>query len=198
MIKQLILFLLAPEIWGTVSDWVMILVTFATAILLLLTLKSQKEVQRTQNELFRIESIRFRESIKPVLRFELSKHQSHSGDGKKKIVTIEVSNETDSAAINISRFVAEDEITQQLFTVMGFDDTRDYLMKGGKPLYFHFGINSNPLGYHYLLLNFKYEDIANTKYQQSVICIYDERYGFEVHPSLPEIMTTVARKESVA
>ena len=44
-----------PEIWGTVSDWVMITVTFATAFLLLLTLKSQKEVQRTQNELFRIE-----------------------------------------------------------------------------------------------------------------------------------------------
>lgn len=56
-----------PEIWGTVSDWLMVAVTMLTAYYLYKTLKSQKEVQITQNKLFEIESVRFRESIKPVV-----------------------------------------------------------------------------------------------------------------------------------
>ena len=40
----------------------------------------------TQNELFKIESIRFRESIKPILKYSVSDHQGKSSDGKKKIL----------------------------------------------------------------------------------------------------------------
>lgn len=39
---------LPVTIWGTVSDWVMVVITIITAVLLLLTLKSQKEVQENQ------------------------------------------------------------------------------------------------------------------------------------------------------
>jgi hypothetical protein len=54
-----------PDIWGTVSDWFMVIVTIVTAFYLYKTLQSQKNVQETQNKLFEIETIRFRESIKP-------------------------------------------------------------------------------------------------------------------------------------
>ncbi|WP_312697487.1 hypothetical protein [Sphingobacterium mizutaii] len=39
---------LPVSIWGTVSDWVIVFITIVTAVLLLLTLKSQKEVQADQ------------------------------------------------------------------------------------------------------------------------------------------------------
>ena len=190
MTTILMTYLFSPDIWGTVSDWVMIAVTSATVVLLLFTLKSQKDVQRTQTELFRIENIRFRESIKPVLKYSVSKHKAQSSDEKKKLLTIEVINETSSPALKISRFVAENEQTQQLISgAMGFDGKRNHLTKGDNPLLFHFGIDSSGHDLHFLSLIFKYQDVAETKYQQRVICIYDEDYGIEIHPSLPEIIS---------
>jgi hypothetical protein len=188
MKEILITHLFAPDFWGTVSDWVMIFVTFATALLLLLTLQSQRKVQLVQNELFRIESIRFRESIKPILKYSLSEHQAMSSDKNKKLITIEVVNETNSPALKISRFVSDNEHTTQLFTVVNYGNKIDHLGKGDKPLVFHFGIELNPIRFHYLHFTLKYQDIAETKYQQRVICIYDEDYGTEIHPSLPEII----------
>jgi hypothetical protein len=189
MTSIIMTYLFVPDTWGTVSDWVMIIVTFATAILLLCTLNSQKNVQRIQTELFRIESIRFRESIKPILNFSLSKFQMKSSNEKKKMLTIEVTNETNNIALKISRFVSENEKTQQLFTVLGFGDKRDHLSKGDDPLLFHFGIDSESHGLHFLFFTFKYQDIAETIYQQRVICIFDEDNGVELHRGLPEIIT---------
>jgi hypothetical protein len=185
--------LFAAETWGTVSDWTMVLVTIVTAIFLLVTLISQKKVQQTQNELFRIESIRFRESIRPILKYSLSEFQAKSSDEKKRMLTIEVTNETNSNALNISKFVAENDSTQQLFTTMGMrlgDNKRNHLTKGDNPLLFHFGVDLTLNDHHYFHLIFKYQDIADTKYQQRVICLYDEIYGIEIYPSLPEIITT--------
>ncbi|MDP4239652.1 MAG: hypothetical protein Q8904_09325 [Bacteroidota bacterium] len=189
MTTILMTYLFVPEIWGTVSDWVMIAVTFATALLLLLTLKSQKKVQQTQNELFRIEKIRFKESIKPMLKYSVSKDQAKSDNKNRKLLTIEVINETSSSALKISRFVADNEQTIQLFSgIVSLDSKCDHLTKGDKPLLFHFGINLESAVFsHYIIFIMKYQDIAETKYQQRVICIYDEDYGIEIHPSLPEI-----------
>jgi hypothetical protein len=57
------------DTWGTVSDWAAVIVYGVTGYLIFRTLKSQQEVQRTQNELFKIERIRFNESIKPILKY---------------------------------------------------------------------------------------------------------------------------------
>jgi len=180
----------SPDIWGTVSDWTMVTVTTVTAILLLLTLKSQKDVQRTQYELFRIESIRFIESIKPILKYSECQSSFKSDDKKKKIFTIEVVNETAGAALKISKLVSTDEQTKQLFCgAIGFDSKRDHLIKGDKPLLFHFGIDSDLTTFHYIIFIVKYQDIAETNYQQRVFCVYDENYGLEIHPGLPEIIS---------
>ncbi len=57
------------DIWGTVSDWIMVIVTFVTAIFLYATLKSQNSVQQMQQKLFEIEMYNHRQSIKPYLTF---------------------------------------------------------------------------------------------------------------------------------
>ncbi len=183
----LITFLFATNLWGTISDWAIFSVTLATAIFLYKTLKSQQEVQQTQNELFRIESIRFKESIKPILRYCASNDKMKPGDENKKILTVEVINETESAALEISRILSEDTMERQIFIPMSFADRRDHLTKGDSPLLFHFLIDLKSPGSKYVTFAIKYKDIAGTKYKQRVFCICDE-YGIEIHPYLPEII----------
>lgn len=185
MTTILITYLFAPDIWGTVSDWVMIFVTLVTAALLLFTLNSQKDVQRVQTELYRIEDIKFRESIKPILKYSASTDIFKPCEADKKILTLQITNETNSIALNISRIFPSSELTNQVLIPTGLTDKLDHLTKGDKPLLFHFLINP-VLSWTIFTLN--YQDIAGTKYKQTVICICDN-LGIEIHPSLPEIIT---------
>lgn len=181
-----VIFSFDPVTWGTVSDWVMVFVTILTVIFLYKTLQSQKDVQQMQNELFRIESVRFHESIKPVLKYSVSTHSGSLVGKKETLLTLEVTNSTESLASNISKNVTENEHTKQIFIPMSLDDHRNHLAKGDNPLLFHFAVNRN--GNEILLMNFKYTDIAGTRYKQRVICIYDDRFPVEIYPSLPEVI----------
>jgi len=62
------------ETWGTVSDWVMVVVTAATLYLIYKTLKSQTMVQRLQAQATTIENERFR--IQHMPQFNLTVKQS--------------------------------------------------------------------------------------------------------------------------
>ncbi|TDS17263.1 hypothetical protein [Sphingobacterium paludis] len=69
-----------PEIWGTVSDWMMIFVTLSTAVFLYVTLQSQKDVQRDQNKIFKMEEFKYLRSIKPSLSIHSSHRHSWNGN----------------------------------------------------------------------------------------------------------------------
>ncbi|MES2265463.1 MAG: hypothetical protein V4520_01805 [Bacteroidota bacterium] len=146
-------------------------------------MKSQKEVQHTQNELFKIESIRFKESIKPLLRYTATTEMMLTDEEDKKILTVKMSNETDGAALKISKILSE---KNQIFIPLNFSDKRDHLSKEDEPLLFHFLIDVKAVGFIKFTIN--YQDIAGTKYKQSIFCICDE-IGIELHPYLPEIIT---------
>ena len=57
----------SAEVWGTVSEWVVAIVTGGTAWLLYQTFKSQISVQRNQQRITDIEGERFRIEYKPIL-----------------------------------------------------------------------------------------------------------------------------------
>lgn len=177
------IYLFSAEVWGTVSDWFMVAITSVTAYYLYKTLKSQQEVQKTQNELFAIESIRFKESIKPILKYTGTTEMMRPGEETKKILTVEVLNETSSIALNISKIVSEKD---QIFIPMGFSDARTHLVKGDAPLLFHFLIDTK--GGRFVTFSLSYQDIAGTKYKQGVFCICDN-IGIELHPHLPELVS---------
>ncbi|BAU55257.1 hypothetical protein [Mucilaginibacter gotjawali] len=176
----------SSEVWGTVSEWAMVGVTSLTAFYLFKTLKSQQDVQRTQNELFKIESLRFKESIKPILKYSGYIDKGKLSDENKKILTIEVMNEANSTALNISKIVSENKQTHQIFIPKGFSDIRDHLVKGDSPIMFHFLIEADSRKSNFLVFNVTYQDISGTKYKQGVFCICDH-YGLEIHPYLPEM-----------
>lgn len=68
------------EIWGTVSDWFIVIITLVTAVFLYKTLfaqnktlDSQLKVQEEQNRLFKIEELKYLREIKPVVELQISK-----------------------------------------------------------------------------------------------------------------------------
>ncbi|WP_090603054.1 hypothetical protein [Parapedobacter koreensis] len=175
------------EIWGNINDWMIYGLTLVTAVFLYKTLRSQMEVQKTQNELFKIESTRFKESIKPLLKYSASTDKMIPGEKHKKILTVEVTNETENIALKISRILSQDERSKQIFIPMSLDDRRDHLKKGDNPLLFHFLIDSKSPASEWTVFELNYEDISGNKYKQRVICICD-RFGIEINPYLPEIV----------
>lgn len=169
-------------LWGSISDWFMIAVTAATAYYLYKTLQSQKQVQLTQNKLFEIESIRFRESIKPHLQYKLSELKFHPSDDKKKVLTIQVTNQSDSVAVNF-RSLPEESSSNQIF--IPFDFPRRNLKREDKPQILHFLIDADSTADNFIRFKVQYEDIAWTLYKQGVVCIHDQ-YGTEIIDSLPQ------------
>lgn len=173
--------------WGSVSDWVMIAVTIVTAIFLYKTLKSQKEVQQVQNELFKIERTKFNESIKPILSYSVSTETMIPSDKSKKILTVEVINETANIALKISKILSPKETSNQIFIPTEIFNKRDHLTKGDKPLLFYFLIDGTPNAINWLFFEVTYEDIYKNKYKQRVICLCD-KIGIEINPYLAEII----------
>jgi len=95
-------FSIPADSWGTVSDWVMIIVTSVTAYFLYKTLKSQKEVQQTQNSLLKIEQLRVREDFKPNLKYSRQDIHINIGEPDKKVICIVVKNLSVSPALNVN------------------------------------------------------------------------------------------------
>jgi hypothetical protein len=162
MIAMQFIYLFPADVWGTVSDWVMVGVTAITASYLYRTLKSQQEVQKTQAELYKIESIRFKESIKPTLHYSGTTEMMKPGEADKRILTITVTNETDSSALNITKILTEEgNHSKQVFIPLGFSDRRNHLVKGDNPLLFHFLPDDN---LEFVTFTLKYEDVAGNRY----------------------------------
>ncbi|CAA9201726.1 hypothetical protein FLACOL7796_03915 [Flavobacterium collinsii] len=174
-----------PDIWGTVSDWFMFLITSLTAFYLYKTLQSQKEVQRTQNELFKIESLRFRESIRPNLNFTISdKIIIPEENTNGKIFTIEISNENDNTALDIS---IENRQTSNAFQISIFPPKQKYLKKGSEPYLLNYLIEDFNKNLNDIIFWIHYKDISGTKYKQGIICNIDN-FGNDIKVLLPEEM----------
>lgn len=83
------------NIMGSVADWVMVLVTAGTGLLLWLTL-------RTQLEMSRIEKFRHRDSIKPVFSLDVETFGDNSRDEEEPHLMVKFSIKlTENNAFNI-------------------------------------------------------------------------------------------------
>lgn len=172
-----------PDIWGTVSDWFICFVTFLTAFFLYKTLQSQKEVQKTQNELFKIEKLRFRESVKPNLNFVISDKiiiPEENIDGR--IFTIEIANENDNTALDIS---IENRQISNVFQISIFPPKQKFLRRGTDPYLLNYLIEDFNKNLNDIIFWIHYKDVSGIKYKQGVICNIDN-FGNDIKVLLPE------------
>ncbi|HZY35465.1 MAG TPA: hypothetical protein VFE53_02385 [Mucilaginibacter sp.] len=173
------------DVWGTVSDWVMIVVTIATAIAIFLTLKSQKEVQNTQNRLFEIEHIRLREDYKPEFRYSRFYGEANAKPNQFPI-SIAAQNISDKAARNLSIKLFGNE------NILGYSlqSNTQNMIKGSENAKMHFLFGNWDVvyrdGFGFTL---HYEDLVGTKYRQTVVCHFSKTVVLEFNPSAPEIVT---------
>src|SRR5579872_2778010 len=152
------------EIWGTVSDWVMIAVTSVTAYFLWKTLKSQKEVQSTQNRLLKIEQLRVKEAFKPNLKYSRVDIGVKIPDVNKSIVSIAVRNVNESPALDFKPIYEDDP---EVIPIM-FKPILKTLKNGEGYATLHFEVNAKQ-GEHLnceIRFSVEYEDVAGTKYTQ--------------------------------
>lgn len=156
----------SAEVWGTVSDWVMIIVTSITAYFLWKTLRSQKEVQDTQNRLLKIEQLRVREDFKPNLKYNRVTIGGKFSDPNKCLVSIAVKNVSISPALNFKPVYEEnpDAIPGQFLPLPRT------LLHDGDAAILHFAVPDEE-GRHLnceIAFSVEYQDIAGTIYTQRV------------------------------
>ncbi len=162
-------------IWGTVSDWISILVTVIAAIFIFKTLKSQIVVQKLQERVTEIEHNGHIRSIKPKFDLDLlvgasrfedeSNFQFLTFSPKLKFIL------TDNPAKNITyklrwSWVNETDGTQ---TFQEKTIQKDFL-NYGDDLSISLNVRAfNPNSYVYIIdCNLEFFDIENNKYIQNI------------------------------
>ena len=164
-----------PNIWGTVSDWTIILITAITAYFLYKTLKSQKDVQKTQNELYNIENARFIESIKPILKFSESKEKHTIIEDYYDIISIEIQNISGNIAKNIDIvFENNDNVKRIIIPKNYLTNSLKDITNLDESYFLHILIIKKPIAVEFIKFEVKYQDYTNRKYKQNVVCIYEE------------------------
>jgi len=175
---QLNHFFFDVEIWGTVSDWIMLLITLVTAYFLYKTLESQKEVQKIQIDLYKIENIRFKESIKPLLNFSIKKGKTKMEN--RSFFLLEIKNDSEGIALEFKIHFPE---TKNL-KLHDYKIEKSHLKKGDEPFTVYYYILDNLLFLNEITVEAEYEDISGTKYKQ--VINYDiNTIEPSVVPSLP-------------
>jgi Ca2+/Na+ antiporter len=174
-----------PNVWGTVSDWSMVFVMVVTAYYLYKTLKSQREVQQTQNKLFEIENLKFREGNKPSFEFKISHRVPNNETENQRLYSVEITNKSDNIALEFSvKYDQNSTSVSQVF--MGDQFPRKHLQKDDNPWLIHF-VSDDRVSIHFITLTLNYEDVSGLKYKQGVLLILD-RDNSEINPFLPEIL----------
>jgi hypothetical protein len=164
------------DVWGTASEWVMIIVTTVTAYFLWKTLQSQKEVQETQNRFLKIEQLRVKEAFKPKLSYTRFLESFKIEEPDKIPICIAVRNTSLSPALNFNCTLLKrgEDITQFVFKPQVRTLAHD-----GPYAELFFLINHEQGKKTDCLIYFEveYEDVAGTRYHQLVI--FDSFAGIE-------------------
>ena len=180
------------DVWGTASEWVMIIVTTVTAYFLYNTLKSQKEVQQAQNKLLEIEQLRLREQFKPIIGYyefldNTREKYVHKMKKDSEFLSISVKNIGDNVAINYDFFTPKNsqaESVEKFFS-------QPSLIKG-ENAHIHFIVRNikpkNPINYGFTFYFF-YSDLVGNRYTQRVLC-QKENGEVVIRSHIPEIVKT--------
>lgn len=191
-------------VWGTASDWVIILVTSLTAVYLYNSFKAQKESNGIQNKtleeqqkLTEIEQIIFREKIKPVFELKVG-----GGDN----FMIDPQNEIANVSYSFNFFVHNSEAhaikTIGMLDMPNGKENKQILHTERNALYP--GQNSSTMRKNYVQekrnpplyldadyifrFSFKisYLDMLNNPYEQEIIFYHDSNKNINLHQGGPK------------
>lgn len=90
-----------PNIWGTVSDWCIAVVTFGTGFLIWKTLKSQTDTLKLQQTLNDYERIRLKKEIQPFFTHGINSHIKNIQNNYIILLDVFLTNRGEFEAINV-------------------------------------------------------------------------------------------------
>ena len=170
----------------------MIGVTAITAYFLWRTLKSQKDVQDTQNKLYNIERIRLIEQFKPILQYNPFENSfalnaiPRESSRDKEIISIAIQNGSDNQALGVLPLYNEmkgAEIWVNEINPTNLINRRtlislDFLVPrtAGQPLVYQ------------IYFSVTYSDAAGNKYRQNVYWIQLANLPYVINASIPELI----------
>ena len=170
------------EVWGTVSEWVMVVVTGFTAYYLYQTLQSQKEVQKAQNRLLEIEQVRLRKQFESKLQYSLCQTAEIPQEIRNDVISIAVKNISENPALN---FNVKYPLNKKIEIVNIRPHPIDLISNKEFPI-LHFLIKSpdrnSIYGFEFFV---RYEDEIGTKYSQEVYFSLSEKEERKIQTSMP-------------
>ena len=156
----------SSNVWGTVSDWVMVIVTGTTLYYINKTFKSQYEVQKLQQQSTNIENEKFRIQVLPTFELFIYKTDFEFIEDKVKtkmsigfhLMKNECLNLEIDFSITSSEIISNDIALEKL-DYIAEDAHRglDIVLSTKKHIFDRNGCS--------LSLNFKYADIVGNRYE---------------------------------
>lgn len=161
------------EVWGTVSDWYMVIVTLITAIFLYKTLKSQKDVQKEQNRLFKIEELKYLYSIKPKVNLTIFSTSQFDNDDYLYQVRCVINFSIENGELIRQRINVRSKFKTSRFKYSKIKDKIFNLMNTSPP--------NNEANFEVLAIEVFYKDLHGNEYtfKEEVINIYDIEDGIQ-------------------
>jgi len=170
------------EVWGTVSDWVVVAVTTTTAFFIYRTFRSQISVQRNQQYITDIEGERFRIEYKPKLQLGVQEviNKTEGASVKSNIRVFLSIVEKDCKNLNIE--TPPNTSTVESVSIskdgIGLSSSIDYVYAPNN-YNLHFKVSSIAAIFPYeggsLFFFLHFEDIIGNRYRQEYRYIFKEQ-----------------------
>lgn len=159
----------SADVWGTASDWVIIIVTATTAYYLYQSLKSQRKIQRMQQKVTKIEEYDYLMKIKPdfEITIDRSKVSPKNPSGPQSVNCLAILQAINHTAINVKvliRTYINDELKAE------YDEAFDSCVpKYGKALTIDlFEVKRDGSDKFHITYNLTYEDIEGNPYKKRI------------------------------
>ncbi|WP_215223165.1 hypothetical protein [Echinicola shivajiensis] len=160
----------SPDIWGTVSDWAMVLVATLTAIFLILTFKEQ-------HSLTRIEVARHKENLRPVLMVDTRESEVNRRVITQRTINLVFWFEKNVAKDIVFEFSSESDVDSIYFSEL-------QCFKKNRVLRSDFAVEAN----YRFRFNVKYKSVENVEYLVlGSVFVPEQRYhGVVLDLSIPK------------
>jgi hypothetical protein len=167
------------EVWGTVSDWVIVILTFLTAVYLIRTFQGQKELFILQNNTNQLEHFKFKTTIRPHFHIGIENSTDIVSKWKTEPFKVKlkgtITNHQGAKNITIESKTNDDKWIldkSHIHEITSFEPIHSIAF-----IYSYKGIISFPNGN--LIINIKYEDLAGG--------VYTQQFMFTTFKGIPDV-----------
>jgi hypothetical protein len=169
------------DVWGTFSDWIMIIVTGITAYYLYRTLQSQKEVSILQKKITDIESYKHRMGILPRFKVDfIRKDIMNSSNTVSGMFSARFTNNENMALNTVFKIIVEEDVDFRPLFANPYLNPRiqpseRILLTSKFSAFTHSSATHLNMFWYPLNLEIQYNDVDKNHYKQAISCVFSDK-----------------------